>query len=567
MRSGELVAGKYRLDARLGIGGMGEVWRATHIGTGRGYAIKFMHAHVAASATARERFSREARASAAVNHPAVIDVFDVGEHDEGALYLAMELLDGIPLADAFHASPPLTIHDLCVVMHDTARALAAAHAAGIVHRDIKPANIFLHKDRATGLAAAKILDFGISKFSNMQDQTGTGAVLGSPRYMSPEQTRSAAAVDHRADLWACGVILFEGLAGTWPHEGDSYSSLVVAICTAPPRSIDQLAPDAPEHVRAIVRDCLKPLDQRLSTATELAERLAASLRDPALATTPLALPLHPPTESIKSTTGVRIRPLLSTTGSGVGFPAGFAVPAAPGSSPGLGRSPSGVMQAPLAGPLPPPTPPPLGRSESGIMQSPVAAISPPTPLPGPRPYAPTVPLPVRGQGGTMALDGTLETLATTTLREPAGAARESAVPVPPPSSAAVVPAARTGQGLKMALAALSVLLAGIMVTLIVVLRSGAPAAEGVAASGASASQPVTSAPAAPPGPPPSAPPAEPATAQPTGAPSATAPATAHPTAAPVAAEGRHAKAPPPSVPVPPAHPAGGSKVKQLGSGL
>src|SRR5277367_4020949 len=97
MKPGEIVAGKYRLDARLGIGGMGEVWRATHTGTGREFGLKFMHAHIAASASARERFAREARASAAVNHPSVIDVFDVGEHGEGALYLAMELLDGITL--------------------------------------------------------------------------------------------------------------------------------------------------------------------------------------------------------------------------------------------------------------------------------------------------------------------------------------------------------------------------------------------------------------------------------------------------------------------------------------
>src|ERR1700685_4465639 len=111
MKPGEIVAGKYRLGAKLGIGGMGEVWGATHTGLGREFALKFMHAHAATSATARERFSREARASAAINHPSVIDVFDVGETDEGTLWLAMELLDGIPLADAFRATTPLTIRE------------------------------------------------------------------------------------------------------------------------------------------------------------------------------------------------------------------------------------------------------------------------------------------------------------------------------------------------------------------------------------------------------------------------------------------------------------------------
>src|SRR4051812_37551053 len=106
MKPGEIVAGRYRLDALLGAGGMGEVWRATHETTGREFAVKFMHAHAATSASARQRFAREARISATINHPSVIDVFDAGQHDEGPLFLVMELLDGISLADAFHLSPP-----------------------------------------------------------------------------------------------------------------------------------------------------------------------------------------------------------------------------------------------------------------------------------------------------------------------------------------------------------------------------------------------------------------------------------------------------------------------------
>jgi len=308
MKSGEVIQGKYRLDKRLGIGGMGEVWRATHTGTGREFAIKFMHAHVAVSAVARDRFAREARASAQINHPSIVDVFDVGEHEEGNLYLVMELLDGMLLVDALAGDPPLSVRDFLLVMQDVAEALAAAHAAGIVHRDIKPDNIFLHRDRASGTSVPKVLDFGIGKFAggSSSNATATGTVLGSPRYMSPEQSRSASSVDGRSDLWACGVILFEALTGTWPHEGDSYSSLILTICTTSPASIDQMVPHLPEALRSIVRDCLKPIELRIAGAGELAARLAMVLEDPMLARIPVAHPLASSGPGA-STVGLRFR--------------------------------------------------------------------------------------------------------------------------------------------------------------------------------------------------------------------------------------------------------------------
>jgi serine/threonine-protein kinase len=401
MKAGETIADRYRLEARLGVGGMGEVWRATHTGTGRDFAVKFMHAHAAASASARARFLKEARVSAKINHPNVIDIFDAGEMEDGTLYLAMELLDGITLGDAFHVAPPLSVQEFLSVMLDTARALAAAHAVGVVHRDIKPANIFLHRDRATGLASAKILDFGISKFGGNDDShaTKTGAVLGSPRYMSPEQTRSAASVDHRADVWAAGVILFEGLTGTWPHEGDSFSSLVVAICTTPPTSIDLMVPDLPEPLRAVVRDCLKPLAERLPSAAELADRLATVVQDPALERLPLPRPLHPPSESIKTTTGVRVRPpLLTTTADSIRTTQSRPVVVVEAPAPPLALQsqtlPRAVL-APLApaAALPPPVPPPPPSARGAVpgpLPPPLApriGAAEPTPIPASSPFA------------------------------------------------------------------------------------------------------------------------------------------------------------------------------------
>jgi serine/threonine protein kinase len=310
MKSGEVLAWRYRLDARLGVGGMGEVWRATHTGTGREFALKIVHARAASTADARQRFTHEAQASARIKHPAVVDVFDVGELEDGSLFLAMELLDGVLLEDALHAVPRLSVQDFVVILLGVTQALAAAHNVNIVHRDIKPANIFLHKSRETGFFSPKMLDFGVSKFASASDAEATkvGSVLGSPRYMSPEQARSAASVDARADIWSVGVLLFEGLTGTWPHEGDSFSSLMVAIGTGPPASIDARAPSLPESLRSIVRECLAPLDRRLPSAAALAARLEAALADPSLAQLSLPAPLHPPDRETRSVSGVIIRP-------------------------------------------------------------------------------------------------------------------------------------------------------------------------------------------------------------------------------------------------------------------
>jgi serine/threonine-protein kinase len=316
---------------------MGEVWRATHTGTGREFAVKFMHAHVAQSAVARDRFAREARASAQINHPSIIDIFDVGEHDE-SLYLVMELLSGMLLVDALAGDPRLTVRDFLAVMHDVVEALGAAHAAGIVHRDIKPENVFIHLDRVSGVSLPKVLDFGISKFSDGgSSATVTGAVLGSPRYMSPEQSRSSTDIDGRSDLWACGVILFEALTGTFPHDGDSFSSLIIAICTEPPESIDALAPNLPESVRSIVRDCLQPLDTRIADAAELTARLTIAIEDPAINGLLLARQLHGD-GPCSNTAGMRFREIAPGPLS-MAMPSRAAVPGPVSSSRVAPRAP------------------------------------------------------------------------------------------------------------------------------------------------------------------------------------------------------------------------------------
>ncbi len=272
---------------------MGVVWSAVHAQTGRDFAIKFLHPLVAAASDdARERFLQEARASAKVNHPSIIDVLDVGEQEDGSLYLVMELLEGMNLGDALRAEPRFNARELLIIMAGAARALGAAHAVGVVHRDVKPPNIFLHRDRSTGVVRTKVLDFGVSKLLADADgvATQTGSLLGSPRYMAPEQAISASAADGRSDVWSLGVILYEALTGLFPHDGDSSNSLVIAIATRPPKPIHAVAPSLPLAVRLLVDDCLQPVEQRLESADILADRIMTALATEDLKSIALARP-------------------------------------------------------------------------------------------------------------------------------------------------------------------------------------------------------------------------------------------------------------------------------------
>jgi serine/threonine-protein kinase len=260
MQSGQIVAGKYRLNQVLGSGGMAEVWSATNTFTDRQLAIKFMNKEVGKTSEAATRFLKEAKVSARINHPNVIEIHDVGQTDDGQLFLVMELLTGFPLEVALkRQTPPMTSYEFALVMLEVAQALEAAHRVGIVHRDLKPTNIFLHKIR-DGVAIPKLLDFGVSKFLE-DDQnhalTIAGTVLGSPLYMSPEQARGDMNLDGRTDVFAFGAILFEALCGFRAYEAKNFNALIVRIATTKPKRIDECAPHVPEALRAVVRACLE----------------------------------------------------------------------------------------------------------------------------------------------------------------------------------------------------------------------------------------------------------------------------------------------------------------------
>jgi serine/threonine-protein kinase len=268
-RVGTTIAGKYHLDRLLGKGGMGAVYEATHTGIDRKFALKLMHAQADQAPESEARFEREARAAGRIGHPNIVDVFDFGKTDEGDPYIVMELCAGESLAERLMRGP-LPQHEACEVAIEMLRALEAAHGAGIVHRDIKPANVFLLPE-ANGKRAVKVLDFGIAKFVEGDvTLTHTGAVIGSPLYMAPEQVRAEKDVDARADLWSVGATLYEMVSGEAPHRAPSHAAVIARIVTVPAAPIRAQHEDVDAQLDAIVLRALS-IDkaERFPTATAM----------------------------------------------------------------------------------------------------------------------------------------------------------------------------------------------------------------------------------------------------------------------------------------------------------
>ena len=210
---GTIIAEKYRIDRMLAEGGMGVVVAATHIQLDQVVALKFLRADVSPEFDALARFTREARAAARLRSEYVARVLDAGVTGDGTPYIAMEYLEGQNLAQALQVQGPLDVSRAVEYMIQVCEGLAEAHGCGIIHRDIKPYNLFL-VERSPGWSAVKILDFGISKTAFADaGNIATGVIIGSPCYISPEQLRSSATVDHRTDIWSVGATLYELLAG------------------------------------------------------------------------------------------------------------------------------------------------------------------------------------------------------------------------------------------------------------------------------------------------------------------------------------------------------------------
>jgi serine/threonine protein kinase len=251
---GDVIADKYTIEQLIGLGGMGAVFAATHKFTGKRIALKWMLPELAQDVDAVQRFMREAHAAGRINHPNVVDVYDVGQHQD-SYFLVMEYLHGEPLTSAL-ARRDMTASELLQLIMPAMRGVAAAHRQGVVHRDLKPDNIFLAYEEEGARRDAKVLDFGISKLSNEgvvnPRLTKTGAVVGTPYYMSPEQIRGSDQLDKRADVYAFGVILYEALTGQVPFHADTYGALVLEIATGTPKTPQELVPHLPAELSRIV---------------------------------------------------------------------------------------------------------------------------------------------------------------------------------------------------------------------------------------------------------------------------------------------------------------------------
>jgi serine/threonine-protein kinase len=411
----------------LGVGGMGVVVAAHHLQLDEKVALKFLLPDALSNAEAVARFAREARAAVKIKSEHVARVSDVGTLPNGAPYMVMEYLEGGDLEAWIKDRGPLPVEQAVEFVLQACEALAEAHAVGIVHRDLKPANLFCVR-RADGLLSIKVLDFGISKMSQLSGSaqsamTQVASLMGSPLYMSPEQMKSAKDVNPQTDIWAMGIVLFELLSGRLPFLAESLPELFYRVATEPPPSLRGIRPEVPEELEAVVARCLeKDRANRYPNVGDLAvallpfaptrgkisvDRISGIMQASGLSQSGLSLPR--PTH-----VGGTLGP------SGTGSPVTHTKPGTPAPSPGrgvvVGIAIAGVLAAAVASAVilhrsggghsvaaassPPPVvatasvaspPPPAPAAENAATSAPaVAASAAPVPeAASPEPVAPS----------------------------------------------------------------------------------------------------------------------------------------------------------------------------------
>ncbi len=289
IQPGEILDGRYRVDDLIAVGGMGAVYKGTHLLLHKRIAIKVLRGDLRSQDQMVERFQREAIAASAIGHENIVAVHDMGTTPDGTAYLVMELLEGQNLGELIEQEAPLDMAAACDIMLEILSGLAAAHHAGIVHRDLKPDNVYMAQ-RPFGRERAKILDFGVSRLNSGVGATPdvrlttTGMIMGTPSYMSPEQARGDTKINHLTDIYATGVILYEMLAKTRPYGEQNYNVLVHKILSAETVPLTQHRPDVPQELVDAIEKAmaLTPTD-RYATAEDFAIAISPFSSDPKLA--------------------------------------------------------------------------------------------------------------------------------------------------------------------------------------------------------------------------------------------------------------------------------------------
>ena len=331
----EALVGRYSLERELGRGGMGVVYLAREVRLDRPVAIKLLPPELAAHENLKDRFLREARTAARLSHPYIIPIYSVDEVD-GFVFYVMQYVDGETLADRVRARGPMTPAAVTRIMREVAWALAYAHAQHVVHRDVKAANIMLE----SGTERALVMDFGIARQTHVSGNTGAGEVLGTPEYMSPEQS-CGEPLDGRSDLYSLGVVGWFALTGTLPFTGGAREVLAQQVTAVPP-PVGTVASGVPRTLSGAIDKCLaKDPAQRFATGEQLADALAQSLEKKEEVPVPLRVFLDPR----------RNIPVMAVPAAGLFFAGGVFVPSVIAGGPGPSAAAGVVALALIATPL------------------------------------------------------------------------------------------------------------------------------------------------------------------------------------------------------------------------
>lgn len=277
-RLGMIFENRYKIIHKLGEGGMGTVYAGEHLLIKRRVAIKCLHADLAMNEQALERFRREAYAATAIGHPHIIEVTDMGSFDDGAIFMVLEYLDGRPWSADIEDHGAQRADSVVHIARQVCDALGAAHDLGIIHRDLKPDNIFLI-NWGGDPDFVKLLDFGVAKVTNgalgPKGITKTGMILGTPYYMAPEQLEGTKDIDHRADIFSLGVLIFEALTGKVPFLATKLTELVIKICMEPTPPLCHYRPDLPLAFEDLISRMLaKDRDERPQSCADVSAQLA-----------------------------------------------------------------------------------------------------------------------------------------------------------------------------------------------------------------------------------------------------------------------------------------------------